>query len=57
MEDFRLTAMRFAARAVARWRKDYEDKDARQMVIEHMSGIHGDIGPEFRAAYLTAFGG
>lgn len=56
MEPFELLVMRIAARTVARRRETWGDKDARAMIIEHLSGIHGDIGPEFRAAYLTAFG-
>lgn len=56
MEDFRLTAMRMAAQTVARWTREWGPIAAREMVIEHLSGIHGDIGPVFRAAYLTAFG-
>jgi len=56
VEPFELLVMRIAARTVARRRETWGDKDARAMIIEHLSGIHGDIGPEFRAAYLTAFG-
>ena len=56
MEPFELMTMRIAARAVARWREEYGDVTARRLVIEHLSGIHGDTHPVFQAAYLTAFG-
>ena len=55
MKTLELTAMRQAARTVERWIREYGD-DARRMVLEHCSGLYGDLGPEFRAAYLTAFG-
>lgn len=55
MEPFELVAMREAARTVARWREMW-GPNARQMVIEHLSGLHGDTDPAYRAAYLTAFG-
>ena len=55
MEPFELTAMRQAARTVERWIREYGD-DARRMVLEQCSGLYGDPGPEFWAAYLTAFG-
>jgi hypothetical protein len=53
---FELLAIRMAAQTIARWRSQYGDRVARTMVVEHASGVHGDIGPVFRAAYLTAFG-
>lgn len=56
MEDFRLTAMRGAARTVARWREMWGDRDARALVAEHIINIEHLDMPEFRAAYLTAFG-
>jgi len=55
VEPFELVAMREAARTVARWREMW-GPNARQMVIEHLSGLHGDTDPAYRAAYLTAFG-
>ena len=60
MEPFELTVMRDAARTVARWREMWGDQEAREMVVERLSGIyhdHDDGGdPMYRAAYLTAFG-
>jgi hypothetical protein len=53
---FELLAIRMAAQVIARWRLQYGDRVARAMVVEHASGVHGDIGPVFRAAYLTGFG-
>lgn len=53
MEPIELVAIRMAAQTVRQWKKMW-GPNARQLVIEHTSGLHGDIGPDFRAAYLTA---
>jgi hypothetical protein len=48
--------MRLAAQTIARWIAEYGRENARQMVLVHLSGIHCELPPEFRAAHLTAFG-
>lgn len=55
MKPLEVVAMELAAKMVSHWIANYGLKDARRMVLEITSGIHGDLGPEFRAAYLTAF--
>lgn len=65
MEDFKLAAFRIAARTVGEWREAYGDEHARTLLVEYLSGITGwgpynsktwEMHPDFRAAYLTAFG-
>ena len=51
-----VVAMGAAGSKVSRWIKEYGKENARRMVLEHVSGIYVDIGPVFRAAYLTAIG-